>query len=51
MAAAASKLGQFASPRPTAQELGKIRVTLLNAGFRQEQAVPVYFRGQIHRAS
>jgi tight adherence protein C len=42
VAAAASKLGQ--SLRPTdAQELGKIRVKLLNAGFRHEQAVAVYY--------
>ena len=42
VAAAANKLGQ--SLRPTdEQELGKIRIKLLNAGFRQDQAVAVYF--------
>jgi len=42
VAAAANRLGQ--SLRPTdAQELGKIRIKLLNAGFRQEQAVAVYY--------
>jgi tight adherence protein C len=42
MAAAANKLGQ--SLRPTdAQQLGKIRLKLLNAGFRQEQAVAVFY--------
>ncbi len=40
--AAANKLGQ--SLRPTDQaQLGKIRLKLLNAGFRQEQAVAVYY--------
>jgi tight adherence protein C len=40
--AAANKLGQ--SLRPSNEvELGKIRLKLLNAGFRQEQAVAVYF--------
>jgi tight adherence protein C len=40
--AAAGKLGK--SLRPTDEaELGKIRIRLLNAGFRQEQAVAVYF--------
>jgi len=40
--AAANRLGQ--SLRPSGeQELGQIRVKLLNAGFRQEQAVAVYF--------
>ena len=36
--------------RPTRQELGKIRLKLLNAGFRQEQAVAVFLRDQAHRA-
>jgi tight adherence protein C len=40
--AAANKLGQ--SLRPTdEQQLGKIRLKLLNAGFRQEQAVAVFY--------
>jgi tight adherence protein C len=40
--AAAGKLGK--SLRPSDQvELGKIRTRLLNAGFRQEQAVAVYY--------
>ncbi len=40
--AAAGKLGK--SLRPADQvELGKIRTRLLNAGFRQEQAVAVYY--------
>jgi tight adherence protein C len=40
--AAAKKLGQ--SLRPTdVEELGKIRIKLLNAGFRHEQAVAVYY--------
>lgn len=39
---AASKLGK--SLRPTNEvELGKIRLTLLNAGFRSEQAVMAYY--------
>jgi tight adherence protein C len=39
---AANKLGQ--SLRPTdEQELGKVRVKLLNAGFRNENAVAVFF--------
>ncbi len=42
VAAAASKLGQSLRPSD-AQELGKIRIKLLNAGFRQEQAVAVYY--------
>src|SRR5271165_1275339 len=42
VAAAANKLGQ--SLRPSDQEeLGKVRLKLLNAGFRQEQAVAVFF--------
>lgn len=42
VAAAAGKLGK--SLRPTnEQELSKIRIKLLNAGFRQEQAVAVFF--------
>jgi tight adherence protein C len=40
--AAASKLGESLRPSDV-QELGKIRIKLLNAGFRQEQAVAVYF--------
>jgi len=40
--AAANKLGQSLRPS-NAQELGKIRIKLLNAGFRQEQAVAVYY--------
>jgi tight adherence protein C len=42
VAAAAGKLGQSLRPSD-AQELGKIRLKLLNAGFRQEQAVAVFF--------
>jgi tight adherence protein C len=42
VAAAAGKLGQ--SLRPSDEdELGKIRLRLLNAGFRQEQAIAVYY--------
>ncbi|QEH34301.1 Bacterial type II secretion system protein F domain protein [Aquisphaera giovannonii] len=42
VARAANKLGQ--SLRPTdEQELGKVRVELLNAGFRSENAVAVFF--------
>src|SRR5262249_41923091 len=42
VAAAATKIGR--SLRPSDEEsLGKIRVRLLNAGFRQEQAIAVYF--------
>jgi tight adherence protein C len=40
--AAAGKLGRSLRPS-NAQELGKIRIKLLNAGFRQEAAVAVYF--------
>jgi tight adherence protein C len=40
--AAAKKLGQSLRPSDEAQ-LGKVRVKLLNAGFRQEQAVTVLF--------
>jgi tight adherence protein C len=40
--AAASKLGKSLRPSDQA-ELGKIRIRLLNAGFRQEQAVAVYY--------
>jgi tight adherence protein C len=40
--AAAGKLGQSLRPSD-AQELGKIRLKLLNAGFRQEQAVAVFY--------
>ena len=43
MAAAASKLGKSLRPS-NEQELGKIRIKLLNAGFRQEQAVAVFLR-------
>jgi tight adherence protein C len=42
VAAAANRLGQSLRPSDV-QELGKIRITLLNAGFRQEQAVAVYY--------
>ena len=42
VAAAAGKLGQSLRPSD-AQELGKIRLKLLNAGFRQEQAVAVFY--------
>ncbi len=42
VAAAANKLGQSLRPSDE-QELGKIRLKLLNAGFRQEQAVAVYY--------
>jgi len=40
--AAAGKLGRSLRPS-SAQELGQIRIKLLNAGFRQEQAVAVYY--------
>ncbi|MFI5461005.1 MAG: type II secretion system F family protein [Isosphaerales bacterium] len=40
--AATGKLGKALRPSD-AQELGKIRIKLLNAGFRQEQAVAVYY--------
>lgn len=40
--AAARKLGQSVRPSDEA-ELGKVRVRLLNAGFRQEQAVTVFY--------
>jgi len=40
--AAAGKLGKSLRPADEA-ELGKIRTRLLNAGFRQEQAVAVYY--------
>jgi tight adherence protein C len=39
---AAGKLGKSLRPSDE-QELGKIRIKLLNAGFRQEQAVAVYY--------
>jgi tight adherence protein C len=42
LTAAANKLGQSLRPSDV-QELGKIRVKLMNAGFRHEQAVAVYF--------
>src|SRR5262245_25720964 len=42
VAAAAGKLGQSLRPSNEA-ELGKIRLKLLNAGFRQEQAVAVFY--------
>ncbi len=42
VAAAANKLGQSLRPSDAA-ELGKIRLKLLNAGFRQEQAVAVFY--------
>jgi tight adherence protein C len=42
LTAAANKLGQSLRPSD-AQELGKIRVKLMNAGFRHEQAVAVYY--------
>ena len=40
--AAANKLGKSLRPSDE-QELGKIRLKLLNAGFRQESAVAVYY--------
>jgi tight adherence protein C len=40
--AAANKLGQSLRPSDEA-ELGKVRLKLLNAGYRQEQAVAVFF--------
>jgi len=46
VAAVASKLGQSLRPSDE-QELGKIRVKLLNAGFRQEQAVAVYYAAKL----
>ncbi len=42
VSAAAHKLGKSLRPSDE-QELGKIRLKLLNAGFRQEAAVAVYF--------
>jgi len=42
LTAAANKLGQSLRPSDV-QQLGKIRIKLLNAGFRHEQAVAVYF--------
>jgi tight adherence protein C len=42
VAAAAGKLGQSLRPSD-AQQYGKIRLKLLNAGFRQEQAVAVFY--------
>ena len=39
---AASKLGQSLRPNNEV-ELGKVRLTLLNAGFRSEQAVPIFY--------
>lgn len=42
MAKAANKLGQSLRPSSEA-ELGKVRVKLLNAGFRSENAVAVFF--------
>jgi tight adherence protein C len=46
VAAAASRVGK--SLRPTDdEELGKIRLRLLNAGFRQEQAVAVYYGAKL----
>lgn len=39
---AASKLGQSLRPNSEA-ELGKVRLELLNAGFRSEQAVAIYY--------
>jgi tight adherence protein C len=46
VAAAANKLGQ--SLRPTdEQELGKVRLKLLNAGFRQEQAVAILYGAKL----
>jgi tight adherence protein C len=42
VAAAASKLGQSLRPSDE-QELGKVRIKLLNAGFRHEQAVAAFY--------
>jgi tight adherence protein C len=42
VAAAAGKLGKSLRPSDE-QQLGKIRLKLLNAGFRQEQAVAVFY--------
>jgi tight adherence protein C len=42
LTAAANKLGQSLRPSDV-QELGKIRIKLMNAGFRHEQAIAVYF--------
>src|SRR6516165_7974528 len=42
MAKAANKLGQSLRPSNEA-ELGKVRLTLMNAGFRSENAVAVFF--------
>jgi tight adherence protein C len=43
---AAKKLGQSLRPSDE-QELGKVRLKLLNAGFRQEQAVAVYYGAKV----
>jgi tight adherence protein C len=42
LTAAANRLGQSLRPSDV-QQLGKIRIKLLNAGFRHEQAVAVYY--------
>ena len=42
MTTAANKLGQSLRPSDE-QELGKVRLKLLNAGFRNEQAVAVFY--------
>jgi tight adherence protein C len=44
--AAAGKLGKSLRPSDD-QELGKIRVKLLNAGFRHEQSVAVYYGAKL----
>ena len=42
LTAAANRLGQSLRPSDV-QQLGKIRIKLMNAGFRHEQAVAVYY--------
>jgi tight adherence protein C len=46
LTAAANKLGQSLRPADT-KELGKIRIKLMNAGFRHEQAVAVFFGAKL----
>jgi tight adherence protein C len=46
MTKAANKLGQSLRPSDEA-ELGKVRLTLLNAGFRSENAVAVFFGAKL----
>jgi tight adherence protein C len=46
VAAAAHKLGQSLRPSD-AEQLGKVRLKLLNAGFRQEQAVAILYGAKL----